>query len=122
MGDYPYPSSYMSSGDGLLPAYPMISACSYLSSTFGSDPQSEFELLSAVEKAVSIFYNASLSLSCYSLPSNLSAPNTNALLNPWNYQWSFSSPFLLLFFPFIISFFLFKIYLFQTILLTLIII
>jgi lysosomal Pro-X carboxypeptidase len=87
MGDYPYPSSYMSGGDGELPAFPMISACSFLEGEFANDSEGQMLLMEAVRNAVAIYYNASQSLPCYALPTDLTPQNTQSLLNPWDYQW-----------------------------------
>jgi len=54
MGNYPYPSSYMTSGEGSLPAYPMRVMCEYLKKP---NMQGD-ELLSAMAKSVGLYYNA----------------------------------------------------------------
>ena len=52
-GNYPYPSSYILNGNGILPAYPVRVACESLrqEDLAGSD------LLSAFADALGVFYN-----------------------------------------------------------------
>lgn len=86
MGDYPYPSSYMTNGNGTLPAYPMRVGCDYLSSSFSDDFDGQYALMQQMSKAAGIFYNATETLSCYDL--NQSVNNETAYDgNAWDFQW-----------------------------------
>eukprot|EP00941_MAST-03F_sp_MAST-3F-sp1_P002699 g2699.t1 len=49
MGSYPYPSSYMLNGFGVLPPYPLRKACDLM---VNSD-----QLLEGLQSAISVFYN-----------------------------------------------------------------
>jgi lysosomal Pro-X carboxypeptidase len=61
MGNYPYPSSYILNGNGLLPAYPVRVACDSLAQPDLAGP----ELLSSFADAVGVFYNYTRTLSCF---------------------------------------------------------
>lgn len=80
MGNYPYPSSYLT---GLahveMPAMPVQVACSFLSNTSFFD---DVDLLEAVHAATSVFYNASKDLACTTLPTAL--VDFDGI---WDYQW-----------------------------------
>eukprot|EP01023_Acetabularia_acetabulum_P045959 TRINITY_DN468_c0_g1_i5.p1 TRINITY_DN468_c0_g1~~TRINITY_DN468_c0_g1_i5.p1 ORF type:complete len:541 (-),score=89.95 TRINITY_DN468_c0_g1_i5:247-1818(-) len=80
MGNYPYASSYMTNGDGYLPAYPMRVMCEYLKEA----DMSGSELLSAFAKSVGLFYNATKDKECYDL--NGSVNNETAVIG---YLWDF---------------------------------
>ena len=71
MGNYPYASSYLLNGLGMLPAYPVREACEYLKDDF----QNSNTLLSGLSQSISIFYNATGNKQCYDLgqaPNNAS--------------------------------------------------
>lgn len=78
MGNFPYESAYIIDGEGVLPAYPVKAACEYLNEEFDSDE----ELVSALAKAVGVYYNFSGSLSCY----DIHAPPSSETENFWSYQ------------------------------------
>lgn len=59
MGDYPYPSSYMTNGIGTLPAWPMSVACSHLEGELN-----EVSLLSGLASAAAVFYNHTTGVQC----------------------------------------------------------
>ncbi|KAF0689377.1 Aste57867_19169 [Aphanomyces stellatus] len=62
MGNYPYPSSYMTSGARVLPAFPMRHACSHLDDALEDNEK----LLQALSTSVNVFYNDSTApLSCH---------------------------------------------------------
>lgn len=82
MGDFPYPSSYMLNGGGTLPAYPVREACDALKEG-GLEGE---ELLTAMAKAVGVFYNYSGSLECYDTGGGPN-PETDEDANFWDYQW-----------------------------------
>jgi len=67
MSSYPYPSSYILSGDGVLPAYPVQVACS----VGLSQPLKGLTLLEGIRKAMDVFYNATRDKPCF----ELSTPN-----------------------------------------------
>ena len=61
MGSYPYPSSYILNGDGVLPPYPMREMCKPLAQhSLGPD-----ELLQALSEGTGVFYNYSGALTCF---------------------------------------------------------
>lgn len=64
MGNFPYPSSYMTSPGVDLPAWPVRVACSHLADKFEDD----VALLEAVRDASNVYYNASKDQSCFKLP------------------------------------------------------
>jgi lysosomal Pro-X carboxypeptidase len=64
MGNFPYPSSYMTSGAVDLPAWPVRAACEHLA---GELPSNE-SLLAAVRDAANVFYNATQDQQCFKLP------------------------------------------------------
>eukprot|EP01023_Acetabularia_acetabulum_P045962 TRINITY_DN468_c0_g2_i1.p1 TRINITY_DN468_c0_g2~~TRINITY_DN468_c0_g2_i1.p1 ORF type:complete len:519 (-),score=99.62 TRINITY_DN468_c0_g2_i1:189-1745(-) len=81
MGNYPYPSNYMTNGDGYLPAYPMRVMCNYL-----KDPSLEgVQLLSSFAKSVGLFYNSTQNLECFDLDPSVN--NASAIIDDlWNVQ------------------------------------
>lgn len=64
MGNYPYPSSYLTEGVSLLPAWPVRKACEYLK----DELPNEENLLAALRDAAGVYNNASQSLTCNPLP------------------------------------------------------
>jgi len=61
MGDYPYPSSYLTGNpDILLPAFPMREMC--------SEMEKEDDLLVAMSNANNVFMNASKTETCFDVP------------------------------------------------------
>lgn len=69
MGSYPYPSSYLTGGSALLPAYPLRQACSVLADpTLSQDP---WRLLPAFSAAAAVFNNVTQNIACYPLPTDL---------------------------------------------------
>ena len=78
MGNYPYPSDYLTGGAGNLPPWPVRVACEKF---VGVDLGSHEELLAAVREAAAVFYNASGALRCHSLPEDTSYDGI------WDYQW-----------------------------------
>jgi lysosomal Pro-X carboxypeptidase len=80
MGNYPYPSNYLTGGTALLPAYPFQVACEALANA--SLPSDPIALLTAFVNATDVFNNASLNNMCYSL-----SPNDPFYDGIWDYQW-----------------------------------
>lgn len=65
MGNYPYPSSYIMNGKGVLPAYPMRAACAHLDDSFGADDASE--LLQSFARSIGVYYNSTGDKECFDL-------------------------------------------------------
>jgi len=83
MGNYPYPSSYLLNGAGTLPAWPVRVACSHFD---GVNVQDDKALLSAMRKAVGVYYNSSGEAPCFDFQG--SANNATAEVNNhWDYQY-----------------------------------
>ena len=81
MGDFPYPSAYMLNGMGVLPAYPMQTACKSLSQK-GMSGQ---DLLQGLSQAVGTFYNFSGHLPCFNYSEGPN-PKGDEDSNFWDYQ------------------------------------
>jgi lysosomal Pro-X carboxypeptidase len=78
MGNYPYPSNYLTQGGHILPAFPMREACKRLDAklphAFGSRDRplqntSQLELLQGLYAATAVVTNASTHEKCVPLPS-----------------------------------------------------
>eukprot|EP00879_Flechtneria_rotunda_P021987 GHRR01023188.1.p1 GENE.GHRR01023188.1~~GHRR01023188.1.p1 ORF type:complete len:289 (+),score=68.98 GHRR01023188.1:914-1780(+) len=82
MGNFPYPSSYMTNGAGNLPAYPVRVACSYMAEPHLDGPK----LLTAMAQAAGVLYNFSGTLDCFSIGTGPS-PESDESANFWDYQW-----------------------------------
>jgi hypothetical protein len=85
MGSYPYPSSYILNGDGMLPAYPIREMCRRIDAAL---PQrgaaSDTQLIKALVSGVGVFYNYSLTQPCYSIGASANAATTEDA-NFWDY-------------------------------------
>lgn len=79
MGNFPYPSSYLTGGAVDLPAWPVRTACDHLAGEFGDDDDDQ--LLVALRDAGNVFNNATQDLECLALPS----PQDFGGI--WDYQW-----------------------------------
>lgn len=66
MGDFPYPSNYLTAGGPQLPAFPVDAACEFLEHDF----QADNDLLIALNAAASVYNNATKDLPCFDFPSN----------------------------------------------------
>ena len=86
MGNYPYPSSYMTNGDGTLPAFPMRVGCEFLSGSYTNDHDGQMQLLTDMESMISIFYNATQDTMCYDLNQSVNNETTYDG-NAWDFQW-----------------------------------
>eukprot|EP00755_Sulcionema_specki_P012542 Sspe_Gene.51688::Locus_28676_Transcript_1_1_Confidence_1.000_Length_1507::g.51688::m.51688/K01285/PRCP; lysosomal Pro-X carboxypeptidase len=73
MGNYPYPSNYLTSGGPLLPPWPVREACRVLLGTN--------DLLEAMGKAAGVYNNATKDLSCYTLPQDEEQDGI------WDFMW-----------------------------------
>lgn len=85
MGNYPFPSNYLT-GDAILPAWPMAASCQAFYDSLGgkaASSSSPIELLAGIKAAIGVLYNATQDVSCYE--PDLSGPaagNSGA----WDYQ------------------------------------
>ncbi|RLN54658.1 hypothetical protein BBJ28_00008544 [Nothophytophthora sp. Chile5] len=72
MGDFPYPSSYLTGGSVDLPAWPVREACSHLAGDFPTPGEGKEEedlsLLEALRDAANVFHNATQDLACFKIP------------------------------------------------------
>lgn len=73
MGDFPYPSNYLTAGGPQMPAFPVSVACHHLESQLDDE-----ELLEALNAAASVYNNATLDLPCFTFPED---PNDDGLVN-----------------------------------------
>ena len=83
IGNYPYPSSYLTAGAVVLPAYPMRVACSFLSAhTFAT----RGDLYSALKDAAAVLANATADLNCFDVPPNPYSHPEVSYDGIWDYQ------------------------------------
>ncbi|GAB9469918.1 hypothetical protein Gpo141_00007180 [Globisporangium polare] len=73
MGNYPYPSPYITSGASFLPAYPVRAACEHLRPDFAESDTAG--LITAFRDSVGVFYNSTQTEKCYFPASEASAAN-----------------------------------------------
>ncbi|WIA14666.1 hypothetical protein OEZ85_003168 [Tetradesmus obliquus] len=83
MGNFPYPSSYMTNGAGDLPAYPVRVACEIMVSRGTLDGP---RLMEGLAQAAGVLYNFSGSLPCLA-PGSGPSPESDEDANFWDYQW-----------------------------------
>jgi lysosomal Pro-X carboxypeptidase len=84
MGNYPYPSSYMTGGAVVLPAFPVREACSFLSTPI--DPVGNTTgLYAAVMQAIGVFNNATPT-ACYDTGANPYTHPATQYDGIWDYQ------------------------------------
>lgn len=98
MGNYPYASSYLLHGHGMLPPWPVRAACAPLSAALTGDA-----LLNAMRDAVGVYYNYTHAEPCF-FNGPTALPGTRPRLAPrrarvadsgrvtscrgdWDYQW-----------------------------------
>ncbi|OQR89455.1 lysosomal Pro-X carboxypeptidase, partial [Thraustotheca clavata] len=74
MGNYPYPTSYITGGDRVLPAFPMRAACEPM----GKKLESPEDYLRALKASIDVYYNTSGTLSCHSF-------KADEAVDYWNY-------------------------------------
>ncbi len=84
MGNYPYPSSYMTGGSVKLPAYPVRAACSVLNSPIA--PTNKTGLYDAMRIAVSVMANATGDAPCYQIDPNPYTHPAFKVDGQWDYQ------------------------------------
>jgi len=63
MGNFPYPSSYLLHGHGLLPAYPVRAACEPIGAVPVDSPDGE--LFVALREGISVYYNHTGTETCF---------------------------------------------------------
>ncbi|TYZ63936.1 hypothetical protein PybrP1_002902 [[Pythium] brassicae (nom. inval.)] len=80
MGNFPYPSSYLTGGAVDLPAWPVRAACQHLAGDFADGADDE-QLLAALRDAGNVFNNATQDVQCLKLPSEQDFDGI------WDYQW-----------------------------------
>ncbi|KAL4144232.1 hypothetical protein KRP22_003430 [Phytophthora ramorum] len=72
MGNFPYPSSYLTGGVVSLPAWPVREACSHLAGEFLTPEEGQevvnTTLLEALRDAANVFHNATEDLACFKIP------------------------------------------------------
>ncbi len=83
MGDYPFPSTYILNGQGVLPAWPVRVACEALD--FPTEAASNATLLEGMRAAVSVYYNATADVACYDLHAGVNE-ESQVVEDHWNRQ------------------------------------
>ena len=80
MGSYPYPSTYMLNGGGILPAFPLREACRRCAHALASNRT----IVSCLRNSVAVFFNATKDKECFdmNLVGNVET-SENSLL--WDY-------------------------------------
>ncbi|EGD74214.1 hypothetical protein PTSG_06225 [Salpingoeca rosetta] len=79
MGNYPYPSNYLTGGGPKLPAYPVVAACKPLAK---KDLKGD-ALLSALRDGAAVYANATQDLTCFDIPDQKHVEQDGI----WDYQW-----------------------------------
>jgi lysosomal Pro-X carboxypeptidase len=83
MGNYPYPSSYITEGGAPFPTYPVRAACEHLAPDFGDDDEA---VLAALRDAAGVFLNATGELQCYfPTPNDTVSKPSKTDVNLWSY-------------------------------------
>jgi lysosomal Pro-X carboxypeptidase len=82
IGNYPYPSSYLTAGAVLLPANPIRVACSFLTARFDRGR----DLYSAMKSAAAVLANATADMSCFDIPPNPYTHPEASYDGIWDYQ------------------------------------
>ena len=85
MGNFPYPSTYILNGDGVLPAFPVRVACEYLSEDLTGDDKID-EWLIGLSNFAGVYYNYTSTLTCNKLSSPVN-PESEIVNTLWNYQY-----------------------------------
>lgn len=85
MGNYPYESSYILNGDGVLPPFPVRVACAAFDA-LGDGDDDEAAWLNALASFAGVYYNSSGDKACFDLeqPVNPEAAIVDEL---WNWQY-----------------------------------
>mmetsp|Transcript_57055 Transcript_57055/g.180605 ORF Transcript_57055/g.180605 Transcript_57055/m.180605 type:complete len:272 (+) Transcript_57055:78-893(+) len=82
MGNYPYPSSYILNGAGVLPPYPMRAACGHLAEE-GMEGEA---LVEGLREAAGVFYNHSGDATCYNYTQGVNEATSQDGAY-WDFQW-----------------------------------
>eukprot|EP01064_Diplonema_japonicum_P037586 TRINITY_DN8842_c0_g1_i1.p1 TRINITY_DN8842_c0_g1~~TRINITY_DN8842_c0_g1_i1.p1 ORF type:complete len:499 (+),score=92.10 TRINITY_DN8842_c0_g1_i1:48-1499(+) len=80
MGDYPYPSNYITNNGPILPPFPVREACKSMVDEAGNYPSGE-ALLKALAQATNLFNNATKTIDCYKLAADIEEDGI------WDFQW-----------------------------------
>ncbi|KAF8054905.1 hypothetical protein HT031_006904 [Scenedesmus sp. PABB004] len=83
MGDYPYPSAYMTNGAGDLPPFPVRAACAAMAAAHPSDG---LDLMRALGQAAGVLYNFTGTLDCLA-PGLGPSPESDEDGALWDWQW-----------------------------------
>jgi lysosomal Pro-X carboxypeptidase len=84
MGNYPYPSSYMTGGAVELPAYPVRVACGFLADP--SLPSNPAALFAAARQASAVLANATADQPCFAIPPNPYTHPSEPVDGLWDWQ------------------------------------
>eukprot|EP00193_Tetraselmis_chui_P014009 CAMPEP_0177778850 /NCGR_PEP_ID=MMETSP0491_2-20121128/16202_1 /TAXON_ID=63592 /ORGANISM="Tetraselmis chuii, Strain PLY429" /LENGTH=478 /DNA_ID=CAMNT_0019298207 /DNA_START=295 /DNA_END=1728 /DNA_ORIENTATION=+ len=82
MGNFPYASSYITNGNGVLPPFPMRVGCELMMGS-GSD---DIGLIQGIVKFANIFYNSTQKATCLNFRQGVN-PDTDEAASLWGYQW-----------------------------------
>jgi len=83
IGNYPYPSSYLTAGQVLLPAYPVRVACSFLGA---QTLAAAGDMYSALKAAAAVLANATADAPCFAVPPNPYTHPEASYDGIWDYQ------------------------------------
>ncbi|KAF0708871.1 hypothetical protein As57867_006166, partial [Aphanomyces stellatus] len=78
MGNFPYPSAYLTQGKANMPAFPVRAACDHMAPTFASESNGT-ALLVALKDATDIYANATQDVTCTAI-----AQDYDGI---WDYMW-----------------------------------
>ena len=93
MGNFPYPSTYILNGKGVLPKYPVRAACEFLNKPFEDTESGTDQLLTNIANGMGIYYNATSPssstetkvLECYDITAGPNEEN-KLVEEHWDYQ------------------------------------
>ena len=81
MGNYPYPSDYLTNGAVVLPAHPFTAACDALKTAASQGHNSSYSLIQGLAAASNVYKDPAGTSECYVLPADRSYDGV------WDYQW-----------------------------------
>lgn len=81
MGNYPYPSDYLTNGAVVLPAHPFTAACDALKTAASQGQNSSQSLIQGLAAASNVYKDPAGTSECYVLPADRSYDGV------WDYQW-----------------------------------
>eukprot|EP00191_Tetraselmis_sp_GSL018_P002340 CAMPEP_0177602482 /NCGR_PEP_ID=MMETSP0419_2-20121207/14888_1 /TAXON_ID=582737 /ORGANISM="Tetraselmis sp., Strain GSL018" /LENGTH=322 /DNA_ID=CAMNT_0019095961 /DNA_START=1522 /DNA_END=2487 /DNA_ORIENTATION=+ len=85
MGNFPYESSYITNGGGVLPAFPMRVGCELMAEAVAAPEPTATALLSGLAGFAALFYNASGDLPCLDWTRGAN-PETDLVALLWDFQ------------------------------------